>query len=185
MYRVLIALAFALFMVEMGIGQEVTDPGLVESRRMPQGRQSRGELRNTTTEPETIPDAAEVTPVFAGKGLLPENTPFPPRGFARGTVAVIGDDSGPMGTYRLAFRYEASGQMFPFIECKMFEAFENHLDEHGPKGRRGEVVVEVKGYVTQYRGTNFLFLHDYRMPPGKLPGGGKPAASGSATTKPN
>ncbi|NOZ21749.1 MAG: hypothetical protein GXP25_11770 [Planctomycetes bacterium] len=132
----------------------------------------------------TIPNPARVTPISAAKVILPENTPFPPRGFAKGTVMIIGDDAGPMGTYRLAFKDLGSGQVLPFIECKMFEAFENHLAEHGPAGRHGKVVVEVKGYVTTYRNTNFLFLHDYRMPKGKFPGGGTPAAKGSATTKP-
>jgi hypothetical protein len=89
-----------------------------------------------------------------------------------------------MGTYRLAFKYLGSGQIMPFIECKMFEAFEDHLAEHGPQARRGGLVVEVKGYVTKYRGINFFFLHDYRMPKGTLPGGGRPASGGSATTKP-
>ena len=65
----------------------------------------------------------------------------------------------------------------------MFEAFENHLAEHGRNARHEGLVVEVKGYVTQYRGMNFLFLHDYRMAKGALPGGGAPASPGSATTK--
>ncbi|MEW6359549.1 MAG: hypothetical protein AB1696_24640 [Planctomycetota bacterium] len=168
------------------LAQENIDPGVEQSRRMPRGRRSRNEVTGADEQGVSgpIPDPARVTPISSAQVILPENTPFPPRGFAKGTVTVVGDDSGPMGTYRLAFKDPGSGQAFPFIECKMFEAFENYLAEHGPEARRGKVVVEVKGYVTTYRDTNFLFLHDYRMPKGTLPGGGTPAGKGSATTKP-
>jgi len=168
------------------INETNIDPGIEQSRRMPRGRRSRGELRDAVGDkvPEKVPDPARVTPISSAKVILPENTPFPPRGYAKGTVTVIGDDSGPMGTYRLAFKALGSGQVLPFIECKMFEAFENHLANHGQAGRQGKVVVEVKGYVTTYRNTNFLFLHDYRLPKGAYPGGGTPAGKGSATTRP-
>jgi len=118
-------------------------PGLQQSRKMPRGRRARAEVRTPAGDrlPPKADDPARVKTLSSGSGVLPENTPFPPRGFAKGIVTVIGDDSGPKGTYRLAFKYLGSGQVLPFVECKMFQSFEERLAEHGPAARRGGLVV--------------------------------------------
>jgi len=129
----------------------------------------------TAPDKDKMRNYGATTPVSGAVTLMRENTPFPLRGFARGTVLCIGDDSGPPGTYRLAFKYATNGQVLPFLECRMFEALEDRLAEHGRAARHGGVPVEVKGYVTEYRGTNFLLLYDFRVKRGPYPGGGEPA----------
>jgi len=117
--------------------------------------------------------------VRGSEELLPEDTPFPMKGFAKGTIITLGDDSGAPGTYRLAFKKASTGRIFPLLECRMLEAFEKKLAELGRDARHGKVEVEVKGYLTLYRGINFLLLHDFRLPRGIYPGGGEPATKES------
>ena len=113
-----------------------------------------------------------------------DGQPFPPRGFAKGIIVTLGDDSGDLGTYRMAFRWESNGQDFPLIECRRLQALEDKLFAIGPNARHGGVTVEVKGTVTLYRDMNFLLLTDFRLTDNPVHGSGVPAARGGIRNLP-
>jgi len=116
--------------------------------------------------------------------LFPDRQPYPPKGFAKGVIVTLGDDTGEPGTYRIAFKWEVNGQEFPLIECRLLQAMEDKLFTFGRDAHHGKLAVEVKGTVMQYRGMNFLLLNDFRLPEGPHRQGGVPAAKGGIKNLP-
>jgi len=107
---------------------------------------------------------------------LADRQPFPRKGFAKGVIVTLGDDSGEPGTYRIAFKYAVNGQEFPLIECRLLQSLEDKLFTFGRDARHGKLMVDVKGTVMEYRDMNFLLLSDFRLPEGPYKSGGVPAA---------
>ena len=91
----------------------------------------------------------EVKSTDSTETLLADRRPFPPKGFAKGVVVTLGEDTGEPGTYRLAFKWQVNGQEFPLVECRQLQAFEDKILSLGRNARHGKTTVEVKGTVTQ------------------------------------
>ncbi len=145
---------------------------------------SGGSLKEDKTPWRSLQPTDTVKATSAAEIRFADRQPFPPKGFAKGVIVTLGDDTGEPGTYRMAFKWQVNSQEFPLIECRLLEALENKLFTFGRQARHGKLTVEVKGTVTQYRDMNFLLLSDFHLPEGPGDGGGVPAGEGGIRNLP-